>query len=122
MTYDPTKLDGELKAAGLAIYGCAALREFREAAPPSAVYQAQEAWVRIDWVALPTAAQEATAQQVLVAHDPTPRRVHTIQEALIVQAAGGVVPAWATEMILAKSAEIKAQNGQSVPGPGPRNP
>lgn len=52
--YDATRLDAELKAAGLEIEGCSS---------------AGVIW----WATPPTPEQEAAAQQVLDAHDPTPR-------------------------------------------------
>ncbi len=54
MIYNTTKLDGELKAAGLPIVGCSSDG-------------------RIDWAeGHPTAEERAAAEAVLAAHDPTP--------------------------------------------------
>lgn len=53
---DSTGLDAELRAAGLRIHGCASTG-------------------RIDWIDPPTPAEEATAAQVLAAHDPTKRQL-----------------------------------------------
>jgi len=54
MKYNATRLDGELKAAGLLIHGC-------------------DSDGGISWVSPPTPDQEAIARQILAAHDPTPR-------------------------------------------------
>lgn len=59
--YNATLLDGELKAAGLLIHGCASTG-------------------RIDWISPPSAADLATAQAVLMAHNPNkPTRLEQIR-------------------------------------------
>ena len=57
MPYNATKLDGELKAAGLLIHGVDSTGD-------------------ISWDVAPTVAQKAVAASVLAAHDPTPLPDH----------------------------------------------
>jgi len=58
---DASSLDAELRVAGLKIHGC-------------------NSNGRVDWIDPPTPAEQATAAQVLAAHDPTKRERDTQAE------------------------------------------
>ena len=64
---DCTRLDADLKAAGLRIHGCASDG-------------------RIDWVAPPTQTEQNTAAAVLAAHDPTKQEREDLAERTSIRA------------------------------------
>lgn len=64
-----------------------------------------------------TAEEQQALAQVVAAHDPTPLPQRVLHDALILIAAGGVVPQWATDMVQAEAEKIRSRNGNGTPGP-----
>lgn len=67
-----TRLDQELKAAGLPITGISVQDQQTPASSPVTYYQRAEGIVRVVWETIPTVPQDASAAVVVAAHDGTP--------------------------------------------------
>ncbi len=91
MTINATKLDRELRAAGVPIHGCASSG-------------------RVDYTTAATAGDRDRAAQVIAAHDPTPEaqdRCGILEALAVVVRDGALAPTWARALVDAAAARAR---------------
>lgn len=77
-----TTLFAALQTAGLPVVGMCAPQAAQREIANSTWYQRPEGWVRVDWSATPTTAQDQQTAAIIAAFDPRPRKPRLLLDIL----------------------------------------
>lgn len=104
MAINISRLDEELRAAGLAIAGCGTVSDTYSPGQGSTVHTRIDGRVRVDWSMVPSPIQETTAEGIIQAHNGNKTFKEKLQDAFMREGAE----------VLAALVERASDNWQSL--------